>query len=144
MRATFAIDARTLTELGLERARDRVIFERARLARAAILTKDFDFVELAHRLGRAALACDVEHRSDEEAHHVMEKAVGLDHERESPRPVDPPRVTHRAPMIVRLRRRALNREAAEAMLADDCVCGRVEKPSVERLPLDELARAPEG
>ena len=51
MRASVAIDARTLTELGLERARDRVIFERARLARAAILTKDFDFVELAHRLG---------------------------------------------------------------------------------------------
>jgi predicted nuclease of predicted toxin-antitoxin system len=40
-----------MMELGLDRARDKVIFEHARLARAAVLTKDFDFVQLAHRHG---------------------------------------------------------------------------------------------
>jgi len=38
-------------ELGLERAKDKVIFERARLAGAVILTKDADFVELVRRHG---------------------------------------------------------------------------------------------
>jgi len=40
-----------MQELGLENAKDKVIFERARLAGTVILTKDADFVELVRQRG---------------------------------------------------------------------------------------------
>ncbi|MEQ1891660.1 MAG: DUF5615 family PIN-like protein [Planctomycetota bacterium] len=51
LRTTFGIEGRSILDLGFERAPDRVIFDRARLAGASILTKDFDFVQQVHRCG---------------------------------------------------------------------------------------------
>ena len=45
------ITALALRDLGLRNANDKEIFERARLAGAAVLTKDADFVELVRRRG---------------------------------------------------------------------------------------------
>ena len=45
------IGASSIQDLGLEGAKDTVIFERARLAGAVILTKDADFVEIVRQRG---------------------------------------------------------------------------------------------
>lgn len=45
------IEAIALRDLGLRDAQDTEIFEAARLANAAIMTKDSDFVDLICRLG---------------------------------------------------------------------------------------------
>ncbi len=47
----FRVDARPLRELGLRDATDPRIFASARLARAVVVTKDDDFVELLKRRG---------------------------------------------------------------------------------------------
>ena len=47
---TFGLTASSLRELGLRDARDIEIFEAARLAKAVIMTKDSDFVDLVCRL----------------------------------------------------------------------------------------------
>lgn len=49
--STFGVEAAALRELGLRDARDIEIFEAARAANAAIVTKDSDFVDLVCRLG---------------------------------------------------------------------------------------------
>lgn len=49
--ATFAIEARAVRDLGLRDAKDLSIFQAARTARAVVLTKDSDFVEMLRRLG---------------------------------------------------------------------------------------------
>lgn len=51
LRATFAVDARPLRELGLRDAEDRAIFDLARQAGAVVMTKDSDFVDLLTRHG---------------------------------------------------------------------------------------------
>ena len=51
MATEFGIEATSMQELGLDRAKDKVIFERARLAGAVILTKDADFVEMVRQRG---------------------------------------------------------------------------------------------
>jgi len=47
----FDIEASPLRDLGLRDARDREIFQAARLADAIVLTKDADFVRLLRDLG---------------------------------------------------------------------------------------------
>ena len=51
MAREFDVAASSMQELGLDQAKDKVIFERARLAGAAILTKDADFVDLVRQRG---------------------------------------------------------------------------------------------
>ena len=51
LREEFGVDAYTVRELGLQRADDRVIFDAARKAKAVIVTKDSDFIDLVRRLG---------------------------------------------------------------------------------------------
>ena len=51
MSVELGIGASSLQELGLEDAKDAVIFERARLAGAVILTKDADFVGIVRQRG---------------------------------------------------------------------------------------------
>ena len=51
MAREFEVEAISLQELALERAKDGAIFERAQLARAVILTKDADFTELVRQRG---------------------------------------------------------------------------------------------
>jgi predicted nuclease of predicted toxin-antitoxin system len=51
MREDLKRDAQALREIGLRDAEDEVIFERARVADAVVLTKDKDFVDLVSRLG---------------------------------------------------------------------------------------------
>jgi predicted nuclease of predicted toxin-antitoxin system len=51
LRATFAVEAAPLRELGLRDAEDAVIFAAARAAGAVLMTKDSDFVELVARHG---------------------------------------------------------------------------------------------
>lgn len=51
MTQEFGIQASSMQALGLDRAKDKAIFERARLAGAVILTKDADFVELVRQRG---------------------------------------------------------------------------------------------
>jgi predicted nuclease of predicted toxin-antitoxin system len=48
---SFDIEATSLRDIGLRDAKDIEIFEAAREACAAIMTKDSDFVDLACRLG---------------------------------------------------------------------------------------------
>lgn len=48
---TFAVDAFSVQRLKFEEARDRDIFLAAREAKAVIITKDYDFVELLDQLG---------------------------------------------------------------------------------------------
>jgi len=47
----FNVPAKALRELSLRNSKDREIFHAAREARAIVLTKDADFVELVQRLG---------------------------------------------------------------------------------------------
>lgn len=49
--ATFGISVQSLRDIGLRDAKDVEIFQAARLANAAVMTKDADFVELVERLG---------------------------------------------------------------------------------------------
>ena len=51
LRESLRIDARAAPELGLLDAPDHIIFERARIAGAAVLTKDADFLHLLERHG---------------------------------------------------------------------------------------------
>lgn len=51
MTQEFGIQASSMQALGLDRAKDKAIFERARLAGAVILTKDDDYVELVRQRG---------------------------------------------------------------------------------------------
>lgn len=48
---TFGIEAIPVRDLGLRDAGDRSIFDAARIRRAAVITKDSDFVDLLERLG---------------------------------------------------------------------------------------------
>ena len=59
----------------------------------------------------------VDHRADEEAHHVMEEAVRLDVERQPAVALPPPRDADRAAMVVVGRRGAAHGERAEAVVA---------------------------
>jgi predicted nuclease of predicted toxin-antitoxin system len=47
----FAVQAVAVRDLGLDRAKDREIFDAARKADAVVLTKDGDFVALLERFG---------------------------------------------------------------------------------------------
>ncbi len=49
---TFLVDAFVVRDLGLRDAEDQEIFDAARLAKAVVMTKDRDFVELVQRLGQ--------------------------------------------------------------------------------------------
>lgn len=49
--ATFGIETHAVRDLGLHDAQDPTIFQAARLAGVAVMTKDSDFVELLRRLG---------------------------------------------------------------------------------------------
>jgi predicted nuclease of predicted toxin-antitoxin system len=49
--ANFPVEAIAVRDLGLRDAEDIVIFERARVVDAVVLTKDSDFLELIERLG---------------------------------------------------------------------------------------------
>ena len=49
--AMFGIEARAVRDLGLSDAKDQPIFQAARAADAAVMTKDSDFVEMLQRLG---------------------------------------------------------------------------------------------
>ena len=49
--ASFEVDAQHLTTLHLFGASDNVVFQEARAATAAVLTKDRDFVDLVRRHG---------------------------------------------------------------------------------------------
>ena len=51
MTATFGIPTQPVRELGLRESQDLQIFQAARDARAVVMTKDADFVELVERLG---------------------------------------------------------------------------------------------
>lgn len=51
LRATFAVEAAALRELGLRDGEDRAIFAAAREAGATLMTKDSDFVDLVMRHG---------------------------------------------------------------------------------------------
>lgn len=51
MTAELGVVAIALRDLGLRNAKDREIFDRARLAGATVFTKDTDFVELLRRRG---------------------------------------------------------------------------------------------
>ncbi len=48
---TFGIATRPVRELGLTTAKDSEIFQAARDAKAVLMTKDSDFVDLVQRLG---------------------------------------------------------------------------------------------
>jgi predicted nuclease of predicted toxin-antitoxin system len=49
--ATFGVEAHAVRDLGLRDARDPQVFQAAGAARAVVMTKDSDFVELLQRLG---------------------------------------------------------------------------------------------
>jgi predicted nuclease of predicted toxin-antitoxin system len=49
--ATFAVETRTVRDLGLRDAKDLAIFQAARAAGAVVMTKDSDFVEMLRRFG---------------------------------------------------------------------------------------------
>jgi len=51
MTAELGVVALALRDLGLRDAKDKEIFDRARLAGATVFTKDADFVELLRRRG---------------------------------------------------------------------------------------------
>jgi|FaiFalDrversion2_1042247.scaffolds.fasta_scaffold25824_2 predicted nuclease of predicted toxin-antitoxin system len=51
LREEFGVEAYAVRELGLQRAKDREIFDAARIANVVIITKDRDFVDLVIRLG---------------------------------------------------------------------------------------------
>ncbi len=51
MSSHLGVTASSVRDLELLAAKDKTIFERARLARAVILTKDADFLELLRRYG---------------------------------------------------------------------------------------------
>jgi len=51
MRDEFAVDAKSLKDLGLRDATDREIFAAARSAGATIISKDSDFVDLVQEQG---------------------------------------------------------------------------------------------
>jgi len=51
MSSQLGVTASAMRDLELLTAKDKTIFERARLARAVILTKDADFLELLRRHG---------------------------------------------------------------------------------------------
>jgi predicted nuclease of predicted toxin-antitoxin system len=51
LREEFGVEAYAVRELGLQRAKDREIFEAARRANVVIITKDSDFVDLVRRVG---------------------------------------------------------------------------------------------
>jgi predicted nuclease of predicted toxin-antitoxin system len=48
---TFGIEAISIRDLGLARAKDREVFDAARRADAIVLSKDADFVGILERLG---------------------------------------------------------------------------------------------
>ncbi|MCA9407364.1 MAG: DUF5615 family PIN-like protein [Candidatus Omnitrophica bacterium] len=51
IKETFHIDAYSVRDLGLRDAEDRTIFKSAKLKKAAIMTKDNDFLTLLDELG---------------------------------------------------------------------------------------------
>jgi predicted nuclease of predicted toxin-antitoxin system len=51
LNSTFGLEASSLKDLGLRDARDIEIFEAARIAKAVLMTKDSDFIDLVCRLG---------------------------------------------------------------------------------------------
>jgi predicted nuclease of predicted toxin-antitoxin system len=51
LRDTHGLDAKAVRDLGLRDAEDRDIFDSAKAAKAAVLTKDSDFVDLVERFG---------------------------------------------------------------------------------------------
>jgi predicted nuclease of predicted toxin-antitoxin system len=51
IRATFGIEAQAVRDLGLQKAKDPVIFQAARKARVVVMSKDEDFRLLVERLG---------------------------------------------------------------------------------------------
>ena len=51
IRVTFGIEAPAVRDLGLQKAKDPVIFQAARAARVVVMSKDEDFRLLVERLG---------------------------------------------------------------------------------------------
>ena len=51
LRNTFSVDAVAVRDLKLRQAKDKEIFDAARLSNAVVMTKDSDFVQLLDRFG---------------------------------------------------------------------------------------------
>lgn len=96
----------------------------------------------SHVRRRSPAAPDIQHRPDEEPHHVVEKPIRLDLERDAARPILPSRVAHDASMLVSDRRRPANREAAERMVTENHLRNRIERWPVERMTKGKLPSAP--
>ena len=76
---------------------------------------------------------NVEHRSDEKTHHVMEESIGLDLEHVAARAIDPACFVDATAVIVVGRRRAEHREAPEAVLSHEMSSRRIQSASIQGL-----------
>src|SRR5581483_6985706 len=81
---------------------------------------------------------DVEHRSDEESHHVMQKSVGFDLEHEPARAIAPSCLGDTTAMIIMCGCRATHGEAKKAVVTLD-VSGRcLQGAPIQGLPEYQL------
>jgi hypothetical protein len=78
-------------------------------------------------------AGDVEHRSHEKSHHVMQESIGFDLEYQSATPVTPPGLLHLTPVMITGRRGSKHGETAKAMIARE-----VRGCSIQSRPLQGL------
>src|SRR5258708_32456245 len=97
-----------------------------------------------HVTRRSPTGTDLEHRSDEETHHVMKKAIRSHHEHQSARPVAPSRLGHGAPLMIGLGPGSVGCKGAEAMIARDTTRRGVERRAVERLREPKLVSPAKG
>ena len=100
--------------------------------------------KFAHRFRIPRSAGLGEHCADEEADHVMEKAIGLDVEREATLTVNPARFGDGATVGVSGRGSAAHREGDEPVLADKVSGGKVKRLTIERMPVRPFGRSPKG
>ena len=94
---------------------------------------------------RTPTAGDVQHRSNEKSHHVMQESIGFDLEYQSATPVSPPGLLDVTPVMITGRRGSKHGEAAKAMIAGEVRgCGIQSRPLQGLLERELVSSAERG
>jgi hypothetical protein len=131
-----------MLEIQLVRVRDAIEEERMRWSRRRYTS----IVIRLEQRGKVAEwplpARHVDHCTDQESHHVMQKTICFDLEDQTAGPVAPASDVHDAPMIVVGWRGSQHRERAKAVIAFQHRRGEVERRSIQLVTHGQLARPP--
>ena len=96
---------------------------------------------------RAPPGTDLDHSSDEKAHHVMKKSIRRYFERDAARPEHPPADAHIAAVIIVVWRRAFNGERPKAVIAEEFIgfgCQQVQRRRASKRPFTVVTERAAG